>query len=62
MASNLHPDMSGNPCDEPFRCAHCNREVREEQAFGVPEDDELLFCSSICCEEWLDAKRDPVDP
>lgn len=60
--SNEHPDMSGNWADMPFCCAHCGREVKEEKAYGIParmgsNDDELLFCSNDCCEEFLDARR-----
>lgn len=58
MTSNLHPDMSGNPCDEPFYCAHCEREVKEEEAYGIAGNDELLFCSAICAEEYDDAARE----
>lgn len=54
MASNEHPDMSGNPCDMPFLCAHCEREFREEDAYGIPGNDELLFCSNDCAVEYVD--------
>lgn len=54
LSSNEHPDMSGNPCDEPFYCAHCGREVKEELAYGIPRNDELMFCSNDCAVEYVD--------
>lgn len=54
MCSNEHPDMSGNPCDAPFVCAKCGRDVQEEKAFGSSSNDELMFCSSVCVGEWED--------
>ncbi len=59
--SNEHPDMSGNILDDPFFCAHCGKEVREADTYGMPgartvEDTELLFCSGECAEEFVEAR------
>ena len=68
MSSNEHPNMHGNPMDEPFLCCHCDKEFREEDAFGVPGNDELLFCSAECAESWTENQIDafyehgPIDP
>ena len=52
--SNEHPDMSGNPMDAPFFCDHCGKQVQEDKAFGVPRNDDVLFCSNECANEWVD--------
>lgn len=48
MASNEHPDMSGNPCDQPFECYWCGKYINEEDSFGSIADDDKLFCSDEC--------------
>lgn len=48
MASNEHPDMSGNPCDWPFICEVCKRTVSEDKLYGSALDDEAILCSDEC--------------
>ena len=55
--SNEHPDMSGNPMDQPFLCHQCGKEVKEESAYGIPGNDELLFCSGDCVESYEESIR-----
>ena len=54
--SNEHPDMHGNPADAPLICHHCGEPFREERAFGVADNDDLLFCSAGCAFSWEDAQ------
>lgn len=48
MSSNEHPDMSGNPCDAPFVCEMCCKEVREEDIYGSRYDEDVVLCSNDC--------------
>lgn len=59
--TNEHPDMSGNPADFPFLCDNCQREFQEDKAFGSDLDDEKLFCSGECAEDWEEKQREPLD-
>lgn len=52
MSSNEHPDMSGNPCDMPFVCVMCGREVREEDIYGSDHDEEAVMCSNECASDF----------
>ena len=53
--SNEHPDMHGNWMDAPFLCHLCERDFREDNAYGAANNDELLFCSAECAAEWDEA-------
>lgn len=60
--SNEHLDMSGNWADLPFYCDQCGQEVQEHKAYGIPShpasrDDELMFCSNECANQYLDLRR-----
>lgn len=64
--SNEHPDMSGNILDQPYWCDHCKKQLREEDAYGLSEprtmeEEQLIFCSGQCAEEFADARRSPHD-
>lgn len=48
MASNEHPDMSGNPCDWPFVCAICQKEFPEDELYGSAYDEDVTLCSNEC--------------
>jgi predicted nucleic acid-binding Zn ribbon protein len=48
MTSNEHPNMHGNPCDEPFYCEVCGKAIREEDVFVSEHDDTVLLCSDEC--------------
>jgi hypothetical protein len=50
MASNEHPDMSGNPCDDPFHCYLCDETCSEEELLSstVLGDNGPCFCSEKC--------------
>jgi hypothetical protein len=52
MSSNEHPDMSGNPCDAPFVCEMCDREVREDNIWGTRYDEEVILCSQECAKDF----------
>lgn len=54
MSSNEHPDMSGNPVDQPYYCDCCGKEVQEKDLIAVPNNDEVFFCSDACAESWLE--------
>lgn len=60
MSSNEHFDMHGNPSDAPFLCDNCGKEFREEDAFGVTGNDEVLFCSNECACEWEDKQFEAI--
>lgn len=51
MSSNEHPDMSGNPADEPLRCCRCDESLAENAIFGVAGDDESLYCEQCAADE-----------
>lgn len=55
--SNEHPDMSGNPCDEPFLCNQCER-ILEDSVFGCFTDEEAMFCSQTCADEYDEESLD----
>lgn len=46
--SNEHPDMSGNPCDDPLVCDVCGCDVREDDVYGSKHDDDAVLCSDEC--------------
>jgi hypothetical protein len=52
MSSNEHPDMSGNPCDDPIVCDHCGRDCNESDLYGSLFDDNKNFCRSQCVHDW----------
>lgn len=61
--SNEHPDMSGNPMDAPFLCEYCGMDFPEERGVSMPQiarrnrhDDEFLFCSNDCCNDYLESR------
>lgn len=54
MSSNEHPDMSGNPCDDPILCDYCNCPCREDDLYGSSLEEEKTFCSQICAEDYDD--------
>lgn len=57
MTSNEYPDMSGNPCDEPFICEICGKEVKEEESFGSRHDDSAILCSNECAIDFDETKE-----
>jgi hypothetical protein len=52
MASNEHPDMSGNSADEPIICDYCGGPCREDELYGSAFDDDKSFCSKECAGEY----------
>ena len=55
MASNEHPDMSGNPIDAPDVCDQCRRKFNSSFAiFGCEHDDSKNFCSAECANDYDD--------
>lgn len=58
MASNEHPDMSGNPMDAPFLCDHCGRTYKEEDAWGDNSRDDKFYCSEECALEAEDLRNE----
>lgn len=52
MVSNEHPDMSGNPCDAPIVCDQCSDACNESDLYGSRHDEEKIFCSSECVDDW----------
>jgi hypothetical protein len=48
MASNEHPDMSGNPCDDPIVCDQCGRDCNESDLYGSVHDEDKNFCRQQC--------------
>lgn len=52
MASNEHPDMSGNPCDEPFLCDKCGTLFDPWTCFGCETDEDKIFCSQECADSY----------
>lgn len=54
--SNEHPDMHGNPMDAPFLCHQCEKEVREDQAYGSDAAPSEMFCSLECVNEWQESQ------
>lgn len=51
MVSNEHPDMSGNPMDEPLRCHQCDVIIEEEDAIEFCGE---FYCSGDCYYEALE--------
>lgn len=56
--SNEHPDMSGSGVDDWPTCHRCGRTFREEHAYGVDSNSELLFCSADCVASWEDGQME----
>jgi hypothetical protein len=60
MNSNEHPDMSGNPCDDPIICDQCGDPCREDDLYGSMFGDSewlfLNFCCQECVDDWEDEK------
>ena len=52
MTSNEHPDMSGNPCDEPILCEHCGKACNENNLHGSDHDESKNFCRQQCVDDW----------
>lgn len=52
MTSNEHPDMSGNPCDEPILCEHCGKACNENNLHGSDHDESKTFCRQQCVDDW----------
>jgi hypothetical protein len=52
MASNEHPDMSGNPCDDPIVCDQCGDACNEEDLYGSVYDEDKNFCRKECVDNW----------
>lgn len=52
MTSNEHPDMSGNPCDEPILCEHCGEACNENKLHGSDHDESKTFCRQQCVDDW----------
>jgi DNA-directed RNA polymerase subunit RPC12/RpoP len=50
--SNEHPDMSGFPDLSIYTCHHCGREVKEDRRFGSELDENLVFCSVACVDDF----------
>jgi len=50
--SNEHPDMSGNPCDEPVECAHCCKMIRDGDEYS--DVDEVLCYDCAKDAGWFD--------
>jgi len=49
MTSNEHPDMSGNPCDEPLVCQMCGRTIYDEQElYGSDYNEDVILCCNEC--------------
>lgn len=40
------------PCDQ------CDSDVPDGEGYGVPGNDEKLFCSQGCCESYIDGRAD----
>ena len=59
MVSNEHPDMSGNPCDAPIVCDQCGDACNESDLYGSRHDEERIFCSSECVDDW-ECGLDPI--
>jgi hypothetical protein len=66
MASKEHPDMSGNPCDEPIVCDQCDDPCDESNLYGCLFDENKNFCTPECVHEYqqlvleLNATREEV--
>ena len=52
MPSNEHPDMSGNPMDDPDLCDQCERAISDFARFGTNLDEDKNFCSLECMEAY----------
>lgn len=61
MCSNEHPDMSGNPADQPFYCTLCGTEVKEEDSYGSKHDDSAILCSNECAVEFDENRERKYD-
>jgi hypothetical protein len=57
VASNEHPDMSGNPCDTPFICEMCEKEVREEDIYGSKYNQDVVLCSNQCACDYDESQE-----
>lgn len=54
MLSNEHPDMSGNPCDDPIVCDQCGKACNENELYGSDHDENKNFCRKQCVDDWED--------
>ena len=45
--------MSGNPCDDPFICLTCGREINENETYVY---DGEIFCSDECVDTYCEDK------
>lgn len=54
MASDEHPDMSGNPCDDPIICDQCGDPCDESNLYGCLVDEDKYFCSADCARDYGD--------
>jgi len=52
MPSNEHPDMSGNPMDDPDLCDQCEKAISDFARFGTELDEDKNFCSLECMEAY----------
>jgi len=60
MTSNEHPDMSGNPFDQPYICEICGCTVKENEIYGSKYNEDAILCSNKCTEtydESIEQKR-----
>lgn len=60
--SNEHPDMSGNPMDEPFVCEICGKHVREDRIFGSLKNTTVILCSAECVFDYDDDAHQSDEP
>jgi hypothetical protein len=58
MASNEHPDMSGNPCDDPIVCDQCGDPCNESDLYGSVYDEDKNFCRKQCVDDWEEGWED----
>lgn len=56
--SNEHPDMSGNPADEPHYCFRCEKAVSFEDVCGSQHHPDLDFCSQQCVDDYEELCND----
>jgi len=61
MPSNEHPDMSGNPMDDPDLCDQCERAISDFARFGTNLDEDKNFCSLECMEAYDLEYKKPVE-
>ena len=61
MLSNEHPDMSGNPMDDPEPCDQCGKAISDFARFGSHLDEDMSFCSLECMEDYDLEHGKPID-